>query len=165
MESTQILADREISLKMRRICLEINQNCYNESEIVFMGIENKGYIFAGRLFKEYEKITSQKVLLHSISVDKENPSNNVKLSLPIEQLQEKTIILIDDVLNSGKTLMYAAAKLLEVSLKKLVTVVLVNREHKRFPIDANIVGISLSTTLQEHIRVEFTEGHDAVYLE
>jgi pyrimidine operon attenuation protein/uracil phosphoribosyltransferase len=79
-------------------------------------------------------------------------------------LQKKVIILVDDVLNSGKTMMYALKPFLAADIKKIRTVVLIDRNHKRFPVAADFTGLSLSTTLQEHVSVEFDKNGAAVYL-
>lgn len=98
-------------------------------------------------------------------MDKKNPIGSVSASLPDTQYQNKSVVLVDDVLNSGLTLIYGVRYFLEVPLKKFTTAVLVNRNHKRFPIKADFKGISLSTSLQEHIQVVFKEGNDSAYLE
>ena len=74
------------------------------------------------------------------------------------------MIVVDDVLNSGRTLIYGVKFFLEVPLKRLTTAVLVNRNHKHFPVKADFKGISLSTSLQEHVSVIFEEGNDRVCL-
>ena len=105
-----------------------------------------------------------KILNATISLNKDNPYNsNITCSLSSEEIEEKVVILVDDVLNSGKTLMYAASEFLSVPLVKLSTLVLINRNHNRYPIKADFEGMSLSTTLQEHINVIFGE-EEGVYL-
>ncbi|MFN0189601.1 MAG: phosphoribosyltransferase family protein [Bacteroidia bacterium] len=104
--------------------------------------------------------------LIKIEVDKENPIK-IKMS-PMQEkevLKDQTVIVVDDVLNSGKTLMYSLRPFLEADMRKIRTVLLVDRDHKRYPIEADFVGITLSTTLQDHIRVDFSKGKEAVYLE
>ena len=82
-----------------------------------------------------------------------------------EELKNKVVIVVDDVLNSGKTLIYSLRPFLDADMRKIRTVLLVDRDHKRYPVEADFVGITLSTTLQEHIRVDLTPGNEAVYLE
>ena len=109
---------------------------------------------------------SLKVSLIQIEVDKENPVNIVLTpALSRESLKDQIVIVVDDVLNSGKTLMYSLRPFLDADMRKIRTVLLVDRDHKRYPVEADFVGITLSTTLQEHIRVDFTPGQEAVYLE
>ena len=112
------------------------------------------------------KISPIKTKLIEIKINKENPvAAEIKISLSEKELKNKVIILVDDVLNSGKTLIFGAKPFLTTPVKRLTTVVLVDRGHNRYPIKADFVGLSLSTTLQEHITVEIDKkGKEAVYL-
>jgi len=99
-------------------------------------------------------------------MDKKNPlASGVNTSIAEEAYKNKSIVLVDDVLNSGTTLIYGVQHFLKTPIKQLKTAVLVNRNHKKYPIKADYKGISLSTSLNEHIRVEFQSKNDAVYLE
>ena len=80
------------------------------------------------------------------------------------EYKNKPIVLVDDVLNSGTTLMYGVKFFLEVPLKRFKTAVLVNRNHKKYPVKADFKGLSLSTSLQEHIHVVFDENESYAYL-
>jgi pyrimidine operon attenuation protein/uracil phosphoribosyltransferase len=99
-------------------------------------------------------------------MDKKDPiKSGVTTSIPEEEYINKSVVLVDDVLNSGTTLIYGVHHFLRTPLKQLKTAVLVNRNHKKYPVKADYKGISLSTSLQEHIRVTFSSKNDAVYLE
>ena len=112
-----------------------------------------------------QKISPIKSKLIEIKINKENPSaSDIKISLTDKELKNKVIILVDDVLNSGKTLIFGAKPFLNAAIKCLTTAVLVDRGHNRYPIKADFVGLSLSTTLQEHITVELKKGKESVYL-
>ena len=87
-------------------------------------------------------------------MDKRNPLNCIETSISQDDYKNKSLVLVDDVLNSGTTLMYAVKHFLNVPLKQFNTAVLVNRNHKKYPVKADFKGISLSTSLQEHISVE-----------
>ena len=103
--------------------------------------------------------------LTELVINKEQPfSNDISVSLGVDDYKEKVVILIDDVLNSGKTMIYGVKHFLNVPLKKLNTAVLLDRQHNRFPIKADYVGTSLSTTIQEHITVELNETESVAYL-
>jgi len=98
-------------------------------------------------------------------MDKKNPlSRPIKTSIPLKELTNCSLVLVDDVLNSGTTLIYGVHHFLQIPLKKLKTAVLVNRNHKKFPVKADFKGISLSTSLNEHIDVVLDQDRDAVYL-
>ena len=162
---TLVLDHVSIMQKIRRIAYQIYEFNYSEKEIIFVAIEKQGVILAERIKPILEDISGIKVTLISLKVNKKSPLSNPLLNGPGEVLNGKSVILIDDVLNSGRTLIYGARHILEYSVKNLTTVVLVDRLHRKFPIKADFVGLTLSTTIQDHIAVIFSEGNDAVYLE
>lgn len=166
MEKTLVLNSKQIEQKINRIAYQIYENNYNEKEIVIAGIAGSGYILAKRVADVLKSISKIKIVLIEIKVNKENPAGQkIKISLTESELKNKVIVLIDDVLNSGKTLIFGAKPFLETPVKSLTTAVLVNRGHPRYPIRADFVGLSLSTTLQELITVELDKkGKEAVYL-
>ena len=100
-----------------------------------------------------------------LKINKKNPlQSEINLNIEPKDFKNETIIVVDDVLNSGKTMMYAIKPFLEVPIKKLSIAVLINRSHKRFPLNADYVGLSLTTTLKEHIEVSLEKGNYAAYL-
>ena len=159
----KILSAAEIKAKIDRIAHEINESCYLEEKLILVGISGRGYDFAKRLHKELNVIAKFKLEILQINLDKDNPIENEIQLKQGETIKNTAVILIDDVLNSGKTLAYAAAFLLQLDPKMLKTAILVNREHHRYPITADFVGLSLATTLQEHLQVELGRS-DGVYL-
>ncbi len=159
----KILDGLEIKAKIDRIAHQINENCYQEGKLILVGINGRGYDFAKRLQKELQTIAAFEVELLEIDLDKDNPINNEVILKQPKSIKNNAVILVDDVLNSGKTLAYAAAYLLQSDPKMLKTAILVNREHHRYPITADFVGLSLATTLKEHIQVELGRS-DGVYL-
>ena len=164
--STLLLNSLQINQKVNRIAYQIFEDNFNESELIIAGIANSGFIFAQLLKKTLEEICSIPVQLIEIRLNKENPIQyELTPSIKLEAFNNKVVIVVDDVLHSGKTLMYSLRPFLEADTKKIRTVLLVDRDHKRYPVEADFVGITLSTTLQEHIRVELKEGKEAVYLE
>ena len=163
---TLILTSKQIQQKINRIAYEIYENNYDEKEIIIAGIADNGYFLAKRIADVLKKIAGMEIKLISISIDKKNPlSTEIKIDLTEKELKNKVIVLVDDVLNSGKTLMFGAKPFLTTPVKRLITAVLVDRGHNRYPIKADFVGLSLSTTLREHITVEIDKtGKEAVYL-
>jgi pyrimidine operon attenuation protein / uracil phosphoribosyltransferase len=159
-----ILEKERIAYKLRRMAYEIWEHNSNGEEIILIGIEKGGKILADNLAAILKEISPLKIRIISVNIDKKNP-----LSIPPdlkEDLNGRTVIMVDDVVNSGKTIFYSLKALLPYNLKKLSIAVLVDRKHKSFPVAADIVGHSIATTLQEHIEVE-TQGNEitAVYLE
>lgn len=164
-ERTLVLDHVKILQKLRRIAYQIYEFNPSEKELVVVAIEKKGVFLAERIIPVLEDISGMKINLLKLTIDKEDPKQDPVWQGDPKSMEGKSVILVDDVLNSGRTLIHAARHLLNFEVKKLTTVVLVDRRHRRFPIKADFVGLTLSTTLQDHIAVEFSEGNDAVYLE
>lgn len=161
---TQILNHTDITNKIRRIAYQIYETHIDEQTLILAGIDGNGYIFATLLAEQLRGISPLEVQLCKVSINKREPLAGSSASLPTEAYRNKAVVLVDDVLESGRTLMYGAKHFLEVPLKSLTTAVLVNRNHKQYPIKADFKGISLSTSLQEHITVEFDEGDYKAFL-
>lgn len=164
MNRSVILSNQEIIYKIRRIAYQIYENNTASKEIIIAGITDNGFILAKRIKEVLDSISDIKITLCEVHIDKEHPRNEIKTSLTVSEYKNKSLVLVDDVLNSGTTLMYAVKHFLEVPLKQFKTAVLVNRNHKKYPIKADFKGISLSTSLQEHISVEFTKKDAIAYL-
>lgn len=159
-----ILNKEQISFKVKRIAYQIYETFSDEEEIVIAGVANSGYVFASKIGKVLEEISEIKVKLCEVKIDKVNPLNSITTSLTENEYRNKTIILVDDVLNSGTTLIYGVKHFLNVPLKKMKTAVLIDRNHKTFPIKADFKGLSLSTSLLEHIQVVFDDNDEYAYL-
>ena len=161
----QILSHAQIQHKIKRIAYQIYEANVEESEIVIAGIEGGGLLFAKKIRRVLQNITDAEIILCKVSMDKKNPvASGVQTSIPEQEYANKSVVLVDDVLNSGTTLIYGVHHFLRVPLKQLKTAVLVNRNHKKYPVKADYKGISLSTSLQEHIKVEFKAKNDSVSL-
>ncbi len=165
MKKTIILTDQEINRKTRRIAYQIFENNVNSKEIVLAGIASNGFLFAKKIQKELEKIADIKITLCEVHVNKKNPLELIKTSISEKEYKNKSLILVDDVLNSGTTLIYAIKHFLNVPLKQFKTAVLVNRNHKKYPVKADFKGISLSTSIQEHITVNFKGDKTTAYIQ
>ncbi|MCB9195315.1 MAG: phosphoribosyltransferase [Flavobacteriales bacterium] len=165
-ERTLIIDNAKVKQKIERIAYEIVENNFEESELVLIGIAKRGYLFAEMVFEKVKAIGKQSVSLESLELNKDDvfDASAIKFSGDLISLEGKTVIVIDDVLNSGITLMYAVRYLLGAKIKKMNTAVLVDRRHRNFPIRADFAGMTLSTTLQEHIAVDFSNGKVNVYL-
>jgi len=162
----KILSHQQIQHKIRRIAYQIYEANTEEKKLVIAGIDGGGLNFAKKIQNVLKKITTAEIILCKVMMDKKNPlKSGVTTSIPEEEYKNLSIVLVDDVLNSGTTLIYGVHHFLRTPLKQLKTAVLVNRNHKKYPIKADYKGISLSTSLQEHIKVEFKTKNDAVYLD
>lgn len=159
-----ILTQQEIEHKTKRIAYQIYETFVDEKEIVIAGIASNGYVFAEKLAKMVDDISDLKVTLCEVKMNKQNPIEEVTTSIPAEEYANKALVLVDDVLNSGTTLIYGVKHFLQVPLKKFKTAVLVDRNHKQYPVKADFKGLSLSTSLQEHIHVVFNDNEEYAYL-
>jgi pyrimidine operon attenuation protein / uracil phosphoribosyltransferase len=156
-KKTIILNKAQIEQRTRRMAFEIIESCYGISEVVLIGIEGNGVEFNNRIKKILEDISDIKVTQSVINIEKNAPLTSEINMQPYVDLNDKHIIMVDDVVNSGRTMIYAVSKVLESPIKSLKTVSLVDRTHRRFPIQVDFSGIELSTTLQDNILVDFKE--------
>ena len=159
-----ILNTLEVAQKIRRIAFQILESNSNEKEVIIVGIVGNGSLFAEKLVVDLNKISDIKTTLCEIVINKKNPLDTITTSLNEEDYKNKSIVLVDDVLNSGATLIYGVKHFLNVPLKRFKTAVLVNRNHKKYPVKADFKGISLSTSIKEHVAVEFNEKETIAYL-
>lgn len=160
-----ILTSEEIEHKIKRIAYQIYETFVDEKEIILAGIIPNGFLLTQRIAAQLQQITPLQVTLCTIEMDKKNPQNSLATSLESKEYANKNIVIIDDVLNSGSTLIYAVKHFLEVPLQKVKTVVLVDRNHKNFPVKADFKGISLSTSLQEHVHVVINTSEMFAFIE
>ena len=164
-DKTLLLNKKQIEQRINRIAYQIYEDNFEEKEIFIVGILKSGYTLAEKIEKALNNICDIKTHLLQLKIDKHNHiAVTIELNADSSKMKGKVVVLVDDVLNSGKTLIYGLRKLLNEDLKKIRTVLLVDRDHKRYPIMADYVGITLSTTLQEHVSVEFGGKEEAVYL-
>ena len=148
----QVLDFEKISRICGRLAYQILENNINEDEILLVGIKEKGYEIAKIIEQKLNDITSSKVHLKSITIDKKNPNQISEFDINFNQMP-KSVYLVDDVLNTGKTLMFAVNSLLKYDFNLIKTLVLIDRNHKRYPIKVDFKGISLSTNLDDTVKL------------
>lgn len=152
----QILSAEVADKKLRRMALQVVEENYTETQLVLIGIKNKGSVIAEKISQYIKEVFTGEIVLLELSMDKKNPLT-INLDTDMD-FTGKTIVLIDDVANSGRTMLYALKPILQQLPKKIQTLALVERTHKTFPVDVDYVGFSVSTTLDEHILVEVENG-------
>jgi pyrimidine operon attenuation protein/uracil phosphoribosyltransferase len=163
-EKTLILDAAQVKQKIKRMAFEIYERNFKEKNIVVAGIDGQGYVLAKLLAKEVETISPIEVILVKVSLDKMVPQQGeVELDCEIKEVKKKCIVLVDDVLNTGRTLAYGLKPFLDTEVKKIEAAVLVNRSHTLFPVYPQYIGYELSTTLKEHVEVVLGK-ETAVYL-
>ena len=157
----KILDRAQIKQKIKRLAIEILENNFEEKAIILIGINNNGTGFAKLLQRELKKITEIQTEIFTVRLNPAAPlSTPIELNTPIQSLKGKTIIVIDDVANTGRTIFYACKPILDILPKKLEVAVLVDRKHKTFPIYPKYVGLSLATTLKEDIELQILETEE-----
>lgn len=161
-----ILNHVQIQQKIDRMAYQILEDCFEEKTIVIAGIASRGYVLAKRLKTVLEKISKIKIELIEITLNKDSDHLEAQVDANISKCKNKTIILVDDVLNSGRTLAYGFGVFLNIPTKKIRTAVLIDRSHKLFPLSTDFAGYTISTISQEHVSVVFSskKSEEAVYL-
>lgn len=155
----KILDQDKINKIVKRLAYQILESNLNSSEIILIGIYENGYNLANIIFKELKLITKINTELYFAKVNKKSPLDNIVFECEKEYLRNKSIVLIDDVLNTGKTLIYCVKSLLDNELSSFKTVVLIDRNHKKFPIKVDYKGISISTSIADHIELVFEKNN------
>ncbi len=161
---TLILDSAQVNQKIRRIGFEIFENNFKEKTLVLAGIDGQGYSFAKLLATELERISEIQLKVVKVSLDKLAPQqSDVVLDVESKEFKKKSIVLVDDVLNSGRTLAYGMKPFLATEVKRIEVAVLVNRSHTTFPITPTYTGYQLTTMLNDHVEVILGKK-SAVYL-
>lgn len=160
-----VLNQQQINQKIARIAFEIFENTFEEKELFVAGISGNGFLLAERIVAKLHEISDQNVRLFEVTVNKDNPLDEIiKLSIDDNDLSQSTVIIFDDVINSGRTMIHAVRRILDNKLSVLKVATLVNRTHRRYPVKADFVGIDIATTLKDHIVVELG-ANEIAYLE
>ena len=160
-----ILDERQVLQKIKRIAYEIFENNFSTKKIWIAGIKDQGYLFASMIADELKVISSIKVKLIAVEINKQKPvEGKVAFDTDLKDENIKCLVLVDDVLNTGKTMAYCLHSFLNFKIEKIETAVLVNRKHGLFPISASYTGYELSTTINDHVQVVLNEQSKKVYL-
>ena len=151
----EILGAEAIAHKVQRLAWELYDRHSKAEQLYVVGIQGNGYWLAEQLVAKLNAISDMKIELMELALDKSDPKPaDMQIALP----SGAHVALVDDVLNSGRTLLWAVIKLMEFHPQQLSTTVLVDRSHKRYPVKADIKGLSLSTTLQETVKLNVENG-------
>lgn len=163
---TQILDAWQVRQTVRRLAHQVLEDHYREKKIAIVGIKGMGSEIARMIEEEFAAISEIPFDCYEVSLNKENPlSDEVHFEGDLSDLKNRAVLLVDDVLNSGRTLIYAVSYLLTAAPKSLNTVVLVDRIHRKFPIRADYYGLRLSTNIKEHVSVISENGEYAAYID
>jgi len=158
-KTQKILDQDQIDKIIKRIAYQILENNSEELEIFLIGIKNNGYILAELIYHQLKQISNLNITLYSIQINKKDPLKSIEHNFDLKKMKNKSIVLIDDVLNSGRTLLYGVKFLLDIPLSNFNTAVLIDRNHKKYPIKIDFKGISLSTSIEENVSVIFEKNN------
>ena len=148
-----ILTSEQAELSIRRIAYQIYEDNTKEDKVIIAGVMTNGNHVAESIAKILRSISDLEVIYCQVQLDKKNPHVEIQTSINQSVYNNCSVIIVDDVLNTGSTLIYAVCHFLEVPLTQCKVAVLINRNHKKFPIKADYKGISLSTSLHEHVEI------------
>lgn len=160
----KIRTKSDIASSIKRIAYQIYEMNLEENTLVIAGIGKGGGRLSALLGEALESISDLKLIYVNLTMNKKNPLNTVESDVSLKALKEHSIVIVDDVLNTGSTLIYAVSYFLQIPVKRINTAVMINRNHKKFPVKADFKGISLSTSVNEHIRVIFDGDAAGIYL-
>ncbi|MGB0777203.1 MAG: phosphoribosyltransferase family protein [Flavobacteriaceae bacterium] len=150
-----ILNQTQVDQKCLRIAYQILETNMENAKIYLIGINGNGFLFAQKLSEVLKGICDKEILLGELTLNKKNPLEEASSSIELSDLKNNALILIDDVLQSGTTLMYGVRYFLSVPLANFKTAVLVDRNHKKYPVKADFKGLSLSTSNHSNVEVRF----------
>lgn len=166
MARTILLTQHQVRQRILRLAWQLYEDHAEEKSLVIVGIMHSGDAVAKEICAALKSISELEIRHETIRIDKKaQVAGDFELSTDITSLEGSCIVLVDDVLNSGKTLFYALRPFMSVDVKKIRTVVLVDRHHRRFPVTADFSGLTLATTLKEHVTVESDSDGITAYLD
>ena len=164
MNKRLILDAQQVNRKLQRMALQIFEKNAGEN-VVLVGVAQAGIAIAESIAGYLTEFGASQPQVFQVSLNKVNPlDGSIQSSAQMDDVRHKILVLIDDVQNSGKTLMHAIHHFIPMEPASIQTAVLVNRGHSKFPVHTDFVGLSLSTTLQEHVSVEVNNDQTEVYL-
>ena len=163
-KENKIRDSKDILSSIKRIAFQVYEANLEEKRLVIVGIGIRGSLLSEMLGQAIIAISDLKLTYINLTIDKGKPYNNIQINIPLGNLKNPSLVIVDDVLNTGSTLIHAVSFFLQIPVKRIKTVVMVNRNHKKFPIKADFKGISLSTSVNEHITVELEGESSGIYL-
>ena len=163
-KGNKIKDSNDILSSIRRIAFQVYEINIEEEYLVIVGVGDRGGLLSEMLGQALVSISDLKLKYVNLTIDKSKPYNNIQSNVSIESLKNQSIVIVDDVLNTGSTLIHAFSYFLQIPVKRIKTAVMVNRNHKKFPIKADFKGLSLSTSVNEHITVHLRGNSSGIYL-
>jgi len=151
-----ILSRETAARKLNRLAMEVAERNLGNNELILIGIRENGIHIARSIAKHLTAVFAGRIKVLELWLDKKQP-RDIRLSEEMD-FSGKHILLVDDVANSGRTMLYSLKPLLDHYPARVETLALLERTHKQYPIAVDYVGLSVSTSPEEHIVVEVLDG-------
>lgn len=155
-DTVRILDQEAVEAKLLRMAYEIYESHYGQEQLILIGIDQRGGFLGQRLLSHLENISSLRVTYLQASLDRQENDSLIGIDLGVESLTSLAgghIVVVDDVLYSGTTLLNVVSILLQARPASIQTAVLINRGHRTVPVAADFTGMQLATTIQQHVQV------------
>ncbi|MFN4972191.1 MAG: phosphoribosyltransferase family protein [Bacteroidota bacterium] len=163
---TQILTDQQIKRIVQRLAYQVYEQHVDAKELIIAGVKGNGTHVAKAVCEQLVAISQVKITYTEVLINKQQPDEQeIKLKPePVYGKGKSSVIVVDDVLNSGRTLMFALLPFVKMGCTSIQTLVLVDRNHRSFPVSADFIGMTLATTMQEHVEVKIEKGKFSAWL-
>lgn len=158
-DKVQILDQAAITARLKRMAYEIYEANFGAKKLMLIGIDERGTFLANKLAEFLKDISSLKIVMFDAQLDREAEEGlGITLSGEVKKLKGKRVIVVDDVLYSGNTMIHVVSILLQLQPASIQTAVLIDRGHRAMPISSDFVGLELATTLQQHVYFDKGKG-------
>ncbi|MEO0897242.1 MAG: phosphoribosyltransferase family protein [Bacteroidota bacterium] len=166
MTKIQILKDQSIQQRLRRMAFEIYESHYQEEELLIMGIDERGGALSQKLSEHLAQISPLNLTLVNAHLDRESDPNGIGIEVPLdlEDLRNKPVLVVDDVLYTGNTMLHVVTIILQAAPSSIRTAVLVDRGHRMVPVSADFTGLELATTFHQHVEFNVSDEGMAAFL-
>jgi pyrimidine operon attenuation protein/uracil phosphoribosyltransferase len=152
METRKVLDSEAINVIVHRMAHQVYEQFCDYDELILLGVDGEGFFLAEQLKAELDQMNLLRSRLFKLSLPKHEKSKpGITFSPALPNLKGIPVLLVDDVLNSGRTLTYCLSPLVEYEIPSLKIAVLVERKYRKFPVASSITGLELSTTLEENV--------------
>jgi len=166
LDNTLILNTHDVLRKIRRIAFEMKERYYTQKNLTIISVAGQGTKVAQAIIEELKNTWNVEITSLTATVNKRNPERqNLNIQGDVTKVSGSSCIVIDDVINSGRTLMYVCSKIMELQPQEMSTAVIIDRFHRTYPIKADFVGLTLSTNLKENVSLKNENGSFSVWLE
>ena len=160
----RILDQKEIYARLKRMAFEVYERNYQEKNLLVIGIDVRGGFIAKELCRYLTEISDLQIERVKAKLDKSDEGVGIELDVDIEKIHQRPVVVVDDVLYTGNTMLHVVSILLQAGPNSIQTAVLIDRGHRSMPVSPDFVGLELATTIQQHVSVDITEDTVEAFL-